>query len=59
MASLELAPDYSAIYLFPPSLEDWVPSMHEARLIRDLVSELPLKELGFHQRASTEGRPSL
>jgi transposase len=58
MASLELTPDYSAIYLFPPSLEDWIPPTHEARLIRDLVETMPLKDLGFHQRETTEGRPS-
>jgi transposase len=56
--SLEIRADYSEQLLFPAALEDYVPSDHLARFIRDVVDCLDLPGLGFPDRASLEGRPS-
>jgi transposase len=56
--SQEKRADYSERYLFPPDVEDWVGSDHPARFIREFVDALELKELGFRERVSEEGRPN-
>ena len=47
--------DYSAQYLFPPCLEEWVPEDHPARFIREFVEMLDLRALGFKHPESAEG----
>src|SRR5580700_7743243 len=36
-------------FLLPPSMDDWLPSSHPVRFVADLVEELDLEGLGFHQ----------
>jgi transposase len=55
--SYEIKADYHQQFLFPPSLEDLVPSGHPARFIREFVDRLDLCELGFRESPGTEGRP--
>ena len=54
----EIDADYSQQFLLPPSLEDWVAPDHPARFIRMFVDSLNLRELGFKERESEEGRPN-
>jgi transposase len=54
----EIDADYNQRFLLPPSLEDWVSSDHPARFIRMFVDSLILKDLGFQERESEEGRPN-
>ena len=54
--SNEIRADYSHQFLFPPSLEDWVPVDHPVRFIRFFVESLDLKGLGFKERKGEEGR---
>lgn len=56
--SYERRADYSEIYLFPPSLEDWVGVDHPVRFVREFVDALDLREMGFKVRESEEGRPN-
>jgi hypothetical protein len=56
--SHEIDADYTQLDLLPQSLEDWVPRDHPARFIREFVELLDLRELGFRERKSDEGRPS-
>ena len=56
--SQELRANYSQNFLLPPSIEDWVPSDHLARFVRECVDSMDLKEMGFKQRRSEDGRPS-
>jgi transposase len=37
--------DRAQQYLFPPSIQDWLPESHLARFIVDIVSQLDLREL--------------
>lgn len=39
------AVDRQSLYLFPPSVEDWLPEKHLARFVVDVVSKLDLHEL--------------
>jgi transposase len=39
------AVDRETIYLFPPSVQDWLPEKHLARFVVDVVSNLDLHEL--------------
>ena len=39
------AVDRQTLYLFPPSVEDWLPEKHLARFVVDVVSKLDLHEL--------------
>src|SRR5437867_5427064 len=39
------AVDRETIYLFPPSVQDWLPENHLARFIVEVVSKLDLHEL--------------
>jgi transposase len=55
---LEIKADYSQTFLFPPSLEDWVPLEHPVRFIRLFVESLDLEAIGFKSRESEEGRPN-
>lgn len=51
--SRAIRPDYSQLFLLPPSLDEWVPPDHPVRFVRDLVDSLDLGELGL--RASPGG----
>jgi len=53
----EIRADYTRQFLLPPSLEDWIPSDHPARFIRDFVDSLDLVALGFRLPKAFEGRP--
>lgn len=56
--SRKLRPDYSQLLLLPPSIDDWVPKNHPVRMVRDLVDELDLSQLGLKEFAEGDvGRP--
>lgn len=52
-----LRPNYDQVYLFPPVLEDWVPTEHPVRFVRDFVASLDLVTLGFAPIVQPTGRP--
>jgi len=52
-----IAPNYGEQFLFPPALEEWVPSDHPARFLREFVDQLDLSAMGFVIPAAVEGRP--
>ena len=60
--SREIRPDYETLYLFPRSLEEWVPGDHPARYVREFVDALDLSALGLTEeqearRQDPNGRP--
>lgn len=55
--SKELRADYGAVLLFPRAVEEWVPTDHPARFLREFVDALDLKALGFAVGADDLGRP--
>src|SRR5262245_21107371 len=54
----EIEANYKEQWLLPPSLEDLVPAGHPARLVREFIEAINLKELGFQSRAIDLGRPN-
>ncbi len=56
--SYEIHADYEQRFLLPPDLEEWVPTGHPARFIREFVDSLDLQTLGFKFRESDDGRPN-
>lgn len=55
--SYEKKADRRQLFLFPPSVEDWVPPDHPARFIAEFVDSLDLKELGIQVGHCDTGRP--
>jgi transposase len=55
--SQPIAPDYGQQFLFPPALEDWVPTDHPVRFLREFVDQLDLAALNFAMPVAREGRP--
>ena len=51
-------PNYNQQFLLPPSIENWVPSDHPVRFLREFVDLLDLTKLGFKERKSEDGRPN-
>jgi transposase len=56
--SYEKQANYEVQWLFPPSLEDLLPTDHPARMVREFVDAQDLEALGFKTRVSEEGRPN-
>ena len=52
-----IAPNYGEQFLFPPALEEWVPTDHPARFLREFVDQLDLSRMGFVMPTALEGRP--
>lgn len=50
--SQEIKPDYDQTFVLPPVLDDWIPSDHPARFIREFVENIDLDALGFKGRKS-------
>jgi len=50
--------NYEQLLLLPPSVDEWVPSDHPARFVRDFIDALDLAELGFKVPEAREGRPA-
>lgn len=44
--------------LLPPSIEEWLPKDHPARVIELFVKRLDINDLGFIEENETTGRPS-
>ena len=52
-----IAANYGQSFLFPPTVEDWVPCDHPVRFIREFVDQLGLASLGFVIPDGSLGRP--
>lgn len=49
--------NYKEVYLFPPSIDDWIIEDDPARFICDFVDSLDLMEVGIDVRKNKTGRP--
>ena len=49
--------DYTKVFMFPPSLEDFVGADDPVRFIRAFVDSLDIRSLGFKVRETSDGRP--
>ena len=56
--SYEIDANYNQQWLLPPSLEDLLPAGHPARMVREFVDAVNLKELGFETEVAETGRPT-
>lgn len=52
-----ITPDYNQIFMFPPTIEEWVPANHPARFLRVVVDSLDLEQMGFRISRGIDGRP--
>ena len=55
--SYQIDADYTQVFMFPPSLEDFVGPDDPVRFIRTFVDSLDIKALGFKVRETSDGRP--
>ncbi len=53
---MRIKPDYSKIYLLPPSIVVWVSENHPVRFIREFVDSIDLSAYGFEENEIEEGR---
>ena len=56
--SYEKYANYDQQWLFPPSLEDLLPTGHVARMVREFVEAQDMERLGFRVRIAEDGRPN-
>ncbi len=50
-------PNYSQVWLLPPSVDEWVPRGHPVRFVSDFVDALELSTLGIREPKGEVGRP--